>query len=216
MLTWSQSPTTVGRSLRQCDDSDTPPREGRLAHQYSNGAITQWPLASVPFTAVPTSRAASVLLCTSVFDIGHHRAFCSTGGALMRRGFAAESLVAQISSQRNVAGPRCSTTHRRTSLGGGCRRIDPWTPQWCHIARGWHPPKEGDEDGVALQEARRRKERTCPELPGNGRARLVVKGGRFEETETFLWSLTCWQGVVCAATKGCTAVPKPQAAWCRR
>ena len=29
-------------------------------------------------------------------------------------------------SKRNIAGPRhCSTAHRRTPLGGGCRRIDP-------------------------------------------------------------------------------------------
>ena len=47
------------------------------------------------------------------------------------------------------------------------------------------------EDGVALTLARRRKERTCPELTGSGRAKLVViageTGGRFsEETQTFL------------------------------
>ena len=49
-----------------------------------------------------------------------------------------------------------------------------------------------DEDGVAQTIARRRKERTYPELrSGSGRAKLVViageTGGRFsEETQTFL------------------------------
>ena len=41
------------------------------------------------------------------------------------------------------------------------------------------------EDGVALTLARRRKERTYPELTGSGRAKLVViageTGGRFSE-----------------------------------
>ena len=55
------------------------------------------------------------------------------------------------------------------------------------------PHRHGtDEDGAALTIARRRKERTYPELTGgSGRAKLVViageTGGRFsEETQTFL------------------------------
>ena len=52
-----------------------------------------------------------------------------------------------------------------------------------------------DADGVALQSARRRKERTCPELVGpRSRARLVVLamevGGRWpDETRSFVSQL---------------------------
>ena len=116
------------------------------------------PVASVPFTAMPTSRVTRiasdlfrVLLlrrlrsplplcvrscrCGRLLDVlGHHRAACSTGGALGRRGFAVESAVAQIcreggarvSLKCNVAGPRhCTMSHRWTSIGGCCRRVDP-------------------------------------------------------------------------------------------
>ena len=56
-------------------------------------------------------------------------------------------------------------------------------------------PRAADHDGAALEEARRRMERTYPELPGDGgRARLVVLaaevGGRWSiETANFLVSL---------------------------
>ena len=56
-------------------------------------------------------------------------------------------------------------------------------------------PRAADHDGAALEDARRRKERTYPELTGDGgRARLVVLaaevGGRWSiETARFLVSL---------------------------
>ena len=56
-------------------------------------------------------------------------------------------------------------------------------------------PRAADHNGAALEEARRRKERTYPELSGDGsRARLVVLaaevGGRWSiETANFLVSL---------------------------
>ena len=56
-------------------------------------------------------------------------------------------------------------------------------------------PRCANEDGVALEVARRRKEATCPELGGhNGRTRLVVLGsevsGRWsEECRNFLSQL---------------------------
>ena len=41
----------------------------------------------------------------------------------------------------------------------------------------WHSATQSNDHGAALKEARRRKERTCPELAGDGgRARLVVLG----------------------------------------
>ena len=51
-----------------------------------------------------------------------------------------------------------------------------------------------DHDGAALAQARRRKQRTCPELGGQGRARLAVLaaevGGRWsEEARAFVSQL---------------------------
>ena len=78
------------------------------------------PLASVPFTAMPTRRNTRIdpepfrvlllrrhrsplllAVCTCrcgrlLDDLGHHRAACSTAGVLGRRGFAVESAIAQI------------------------------------------------------------------------------------------------------------------------
>ena len=62
---------------------------------------------------------------------------------------------------------------------------------------GTHRRRENAEDGVALREARKRKEKTYPELcQGKGRAGMVVIageiGGRWsEKTKAFLWSLAC-------------------------
>ena len=88
------------------------------------------PLSSVPFTAMPIHRVSKldsepfrVLLlrrlrlplpftvctcrCGRPLDaFGHHRAACSTGGLLGRRGFAAESAIAQIFRE---GGARVST-----------------------------------------------------------------------------------------------------------
>ena len=72
-------------------------------------------------------------------------------------------------------------------------------------------------DGVSLEEARRTKERKCPELAGNGgRARLVVVaaevGGRFSaEANQFL------RGLVSTKVRGVPDILKGKAAaaWSR-
>ena len=79
-------------------------------------------------------------------------------------------------------------------------------------------PRAADVDGVALRHARRRKERTYPELSGDrGRARLVVlaleTGGR--------WSSEAWQFVRQVAEARARSEPEllrraAQAAWHRR
>ena len=62
---------------------------------------------------------------------------------------------------------------------------------------GIHRRHADKADGIVLREARRRKERTYPELQGrNGRVRMVViageVGGKWsEETQGFLWCLAC-------------------------
>ena len=69
--------------------------------------------------------------------------------------------------------------------------------RWCRLCDATVPPRfrAADHDGAVLAEARRRKERTYPELSGEGgRARLVVLaaevGGRWsEETAKFLVAL---------------------------
>ena len=194
------------------------------------------PLASVPFTAMPTSRVTRiasepfrVLLrrfrsplphcvrscwCGRLLDVLGHRAACSTGGALGRRGFAAESAVAQICWEGGARvslnamlrdldivplrtdGRQLEVVAEGLTLYGGCQlALDATVVAPLH-GDATHRRRADIEDGVALREARRRKERTYPELcQGNGRARLVViageVGGRWsEETKTFLWSLT--------------------------
>ena len=218
------------------------------------------PLASVPFTAMPTSRVTRitsdlfrVLLlrrlrsplplcvrscrCGRLLDVlGHHRAACSTGGALGRRGFAVESAVAQICREGGARvslnamlrdldivplrtdGRRLEVVAEGLTLFGGCQlALDATVVSPLH-GDATHRRRADIEDGVALREARRRKERTYPELcQGNGRARLVViageVGGRWsDETKTFLWSLACAKA---------TSVPRrmygsARAAWYRR
>ena len=73
----------------------------------------------------------------------------------------------------------------------------PLTPQLCHLCTTDGSARRGaaTKDGEALAQARRRKERTYPELAGEGgRARLVVLaaevGGRWsDETADFLCQL---------------------------
>ena len=112
------------------------------------------PLSSVPFTAMPIHRGSKldsepfrVLLlrrlrlplpftvctcrCGRPLDaFGHHRAACSTGGLLGRRGFAAESAIAQIFRE---GGARVK--------GGGPRRVG--GPEGWGAPEGWGPPKGG-------------------------------------------------------------------------
>ena len=145
---------------------------------------------------------------------GHHRAACAVAGVLGRRGFPVEVAAAQVCRE---AGARVSTNlHVRdmdltvfNNLDG--RRLEVvadgltlWQGAQLAIDTtlvsplrrdGSARPRAADHDGAALEDARRRKERTYPELTGDGgRARLVVLaaevGGRWSiETAHFLASL---------------------------
>ena len=146
--------------------------------------------------------------------LGHHRAACAEAGILAKRGFVLERAAAQVCRE---AGARVSTNvfvrdmdlahfnafdGRRLevvadglSLWQGAQlAID--TTMVSPLRRdGSARPGAANANGVALAEARRRKERTYPELSGEGgRARLVVLGaevgGRWSsETSQFLAAL---------------------------
>ena len=117
-----------------------------------------------------------------------------------------------------IDGRRLEIVAEGLTLFGGCQlALDATVVSPLH-GDATHRRRADVEDGVALREARRRKERTYPELcQGNGRARLVViageVGGRWsDETKTFLWSLACAKA---------TSVPRrmygsARAAWYRR
>ena len=144
-------------------------------------------------------------------SFGHHRAACAQSGLLARRGFAVENAVARVCRE---AGARVSTNvmvrdldllapqaldGRRLEVvaeglplfGGMQLAIDATLVSPLHCD-GTARPGAAHIDGVALQVAQRRKERTYPELVGpRTRSRLVVLagevGGRWSsETCTFV------------------------------
>ena len=134
---------------------------------------------------------------------GHHRAACARAGVLGRRGFPVESAVARICRE---GGARVTTNVMVRDMTWRFQILemrDGWR-SGCHCSRhdlnflfalrGTARPGT-DTDGAALTAARRRKERTYPELVGpRGRARLVVLagevGGRWSaETMSFLSQL---------------------------
>ena len=145
---------------------------------------------------------------------GHHRAACSRTGALGRRGFALESAAARVCRE---AGGRVVTNMfvRDMDLGvpvaGDNRRLEVVVDglplhggvqlavdtTLVSSVRGNKEPRQGaaTTDGVALTQARRRKEKTHRELTGPGaRARLVVLalevGGRWSaEAKSFVGQL---------------------------
>ena len=142
-------------------------------------------------------------------SLGHHRAACSEGGLLARRGFAVEIAAAKVCRE---AGARVSSNVMVRDLdltapqqvcrlevvaeglpnfGGMQMAID--TTLVCALHSNGTARRGGAaRDGVALDAARRRKERTYPELVGpRSGARLVVLagevGGRWSaETAMFL------------------------------
>ena len=161
-------------------------------------------MASIPFFTPPVSSASrfdpqsfTVLLlrrlwcqlplcsgtcrCGQPLDSrGHHRGACAHAGDLGRRGFPLESCTAVKKWSPTVF--LCSTAH---SL--------PLTPRWSAQCELTEPRRQcAERDGAALDQARRTKERTYPELTcEQGRARLVVlaceTGGRWsEEAQSFL------------------------------
>ena len=127
-------------------------------------------------------------------SFGHHCAACSVAGMLGRGGLALES-----ASRRTFLFETWICSHRMCMMAEGWKlwqiachclvvHSSHWTPHWCRrtIVR----PRAAHVDGVALTEARRRKERD--ELVGlRSRAKLVVLagevGGRLSaETTMFL------------------------------
>ena len=153
--------------------------------------------------------------CGRQIDVfGHHRAACAQAGVLGRRGFALESVAARICREGgarvttnvmvrdldlgvpNIAdGRRLEVVADGLSLFGGAQlALDTTMVSPLHCD-GSSRRGAAERDGVALTEARRRKERTYPELVGQrNRARLVVLaaevGGRWsEETKAFVGAL---------------------------
>ena len=142
---------------------------------------------------------------------GHHRTSCPTSGVLGRRGFALESAAARVCRE---AGARVRTNvfvrdldllpqgvpdQRRLEvvaeglpLFHGAQLAIDTTLVSPLRADGAPHIQCADVDGAVLRQARRRKERTYPELSGaHGRAKLVVLaaevGGRWSlEAQTFL------------------------------
>ena len=153
-------------------------------------------------------------LCGRQLDaLGHHRAACATAGVL-RRGWALESVAARV-CREGGARVRSNVFVRDLDLaefnrfdarrlevvadglplyGGAQLAIDTTMVSPLH-RDGKARRGTARTDGKALDEARKWKERTYPELPGEGsRARLVVLGaevgGRWsQETVDFLSSL---------------------------
>ena len=160
---------------------------------------------------LPLPLSSRACRCGRLLDVfGHHRASCALAGVLGRRGFAVESITARICRE---AGGRVSTNvlvrdldlpvpvndARRLEVvvdglplfGGAQLAVDSTLVSALHCD-GSARRGAGDRDGVALVAARRRKERTYPELvrPGH-RARLVVIAGEVagrwsEEAASFL------------------------------
>ena len=190
--------------------------------------------------------------CGRPFDaFGHHRAACLRTGELGRRGFALESAGAGMCREAggrvatnvivcdlDIAAPdprdgrRLEIVVDRLPLFGGVQvAVDTTLVSPLHCD-GSPTPGAGDTDGAALIRARRRKERTYPELvQPRARARLVVlagEGGRWSaETRQFIgllaraqsrnetrlmrrrveqaWRLRWWAMLSCAAARAFAA-----------
>ena len=136
-----------------------------------------------------------------LLDFFHHRAACANVGVSGRRGFALESVAARVCRE---AGGRVSVNqyvrdldtapnNRRLEVvadglflfHGAQLVIDTMMVSPLSLTRVPHA-RCADIDGAATMAARRRKQRRCPELAGEGgRALLVVLvcevGGRFSK-----------------------------------
>ena len=151
----------------------------------------------------PLSPVSRICRCGRPLDSsGHHHAACANSGVLGRRGFAVESAVARV--RREAAGRvSCNVFVRDLDVGvpvaGDGRRLEVVTgglplfhgPQLALDATmvsalRWHGTphrRAAEEDWAVLRAARRRKERTYPELTGRfGRARLVAGDGQRKRT----------------------------------
>ena len=143
---------------------------------------------------------------------GHHRGACATTGVLGRRGCPLESCAARICREAGarvsvnirvqdldlLPGPRATVVWKWSLMV--CLSFTahswPWAPRWSAPSELTElPGGNAERDGAALDQARRTKERTYPELTGeHGRARLVVlaceTGGRWsQESHSFLRQL---------------------------
>ena len=219
------------------------------------------PLASVPFTSLPTMRETSLdpqpfrllLLrrlrlplslsarwcqCGRPLDcLGHHQSPCSRAGVLGHRGYPMETVSARICRE---AGARVRTNVMVRDLDlGAFNRLDGrrleiiadglplWRGAQLAVDATLVSPIKADgtarrhaacRNGIALEAARRAKERKYPELAGRGgRARLVVVGAEVggcfsSETSQFL------RGLVSAKVRGVfpPLKGKAAAAWMRR
>ena len=127
---------------------------------------------------------------------GHHRAACARAGVLAGRGWALESCVARVCREAGgrvtsnvmirdldliqpgvVDARRLEVVVDGLPLFGGAQLAVDGTLVSAIRSNGTARRRADRIDGVALWEARRRKELTYPELMGrNRRARLVVLG----------------------------------------
>ena len=143
-------------------------------------------------------------------EFGHHRAACAQAGVLSKRGWALANVVARTCreaggrvttnvfmrdldlGQPDVDGRRLEVIVDGLPLHSGAQlAVD--TTLVCALHRDGTPVGcAAQQDGVVLQSARPRKERTYPKLlGGRARSKLVVLavevGGRWsEETRMFL------------------------------
>ena len=142
---------------------------------------------------------------------GHHRGASAHAGVLGRRGFPLESCAARICREAGARvsvnvrvqdldlhpGPRADNRRLEVVADGlplfqGAQLAVDTTMVSTARADGAFRRQCAERDGAALDQARRTKERTHPELTGeHGRARLVVlaceTGGRWsEEAQSFL------------------------------
>ena len=150
--------------------------------------------------------------CGRLLDaLGHHRAACARAGVLGRRGFALESAAARICREAggrvttnifvrdlDITAPNALDSRRLEVVADGLplfgsAQLAVDTTMVSPL-RGDGSPHRGaaERDGVVLVAARRRKERTYPELMApRSNARLVVLamevGGRWPpEALTFI------------------------------
>ena len=153
--------------------------------------------------------------CRLLLDpLGDHRAACPVAGVLSKRGFPLEAAAARICREAggrvqanvfvrdlNVEGPpledgrRLEVVANNLPLFGGAQLAIDTTLVSPLRRDGTARPRADTCNGAALSAARRRKEKTYPELAGGGgRARLVVLaaevGGRWsQESRHFLRQL---------------------------
>ena len=135
---------------------------------------------------IPLPFSRRVCRCGLLLDsFGHHRADCSRAGVLERRGFALESAAARMCREAGgrvttnmfirdldvavpnaLGGPRLEVVADGLPLFGGAQLAVDTTLVFTLHADGSPHRHAADMDGAVLTTARRRKERTCPELVG--------------------------------------------------